>query len=292
MDQLHVSNYSFSALQAMSTGIIPPNRNADSIEPKLRAFSHIFHPSCALHLKSRLRAVLLKSFGFGQVGGELLLVHPDYLLATLSRTEYEDYAKRLALRERKAAKQALDGLLQVRPMLSIKTAPPYSAEAERDALLNPAARTSYDAASGAWTMSASAAKTKATDQLALPSVSIGKPGVGIDVQLLSELPIDNEEFLARNFSPAELTYCRAQPDARASLAGRWAAKEAIVKALCSQHPENKPEWFAGPGAPLAPIQVLPGAAGAPMATINGQALPLKLSISHSGAYAVAIAVLE
>ncbi len=30
-----------------------------------------------------LKAGLLKSFGFGQAGAEILVVHPDYLLAAL-----------------------------------------------------------------------------------------------------------------------------------------------------------------------------------------------------------------
>ena len=178
-------------------------------------------------------------------------------------------------------------------MLDIKTAPPYPAEAERDALLNPAARTSYDPATGRWSMSSAAAKATSADALLLlPPIPKGQAGVGIDVQLLADLPMDNEDFLARNFSPAELAYCRAQPDARASIAGRWAAKEAIVKALCSQQPDKRPEWLAGPGAALAPIEILPGAARVPVATVNGKALPAKLSISHSGAYAVAIAILD
>ena len=59
----------------------------------------------------------------------------------------------------------------------------------------------------------------------------GVSGVGTDVELISAIPVDNESFLERNFTPAELAYCRSAPDTRASLAARWAAKEATVSLL-------------------------------------------------------------
>jgi fatty acid synthase subunit alpha len=49
-----------------------------------------------------VKAVLMKSFGFGQAGGEVLLVHPDYLLAAVGDDEFAEYRTRRALRERGA----------------------------------------------------------------------------------------------------------------------------------------------------------------------------------------------
>ena len=34
---------------------------------------------------------MLKSFGFGQAGAEVLIIHPDYLLASLGDDEYNQY---------------------------------------------------------------------------------------------------------------------------------------------------------------------------------------------------------
>ena len=53
----------------------------------------------------------------------------------------------------------------------------------------------------------------------------------------------------RNFTEAEIAYCLAQPDPRASFTGRWCAKEATIKALSSRHPEHAKVWD-GAGAPL------------------------------------------
>jgi len=64
-------------LQSLDTGLVPGNRNADNIEAKLRAFDHVYYPSQTIQTDS-LKAGLLKSFGFGQVGGEVLVIHPDY----------------------------------------------------------------------------------------------------------------------------------------------------------------------------------------------------------------------
>ena len=43
-------------------------------------------------------------------------------------------------------------------------------------------------------------------------------------------------FVARNFTPAEIEYCSSAPSPPSSFAGRWAAKEAVVKALSSCRP--------------------------------------------------------
>ncbi len=123
-------------------------------------------------------------------------------------------------------------------------------------------------------------------------------GLGVDIQLISEINIDNPNFLERNFTPAEIAYCRAAPDPHASFAGRWAAKEAVVKAKMNVRPEGK-NYTRGGGAPLIEIEILPGNSGAPMVIQHGRALEnarelgiaeIKVSISHSGDY-VAAAVL-
>ena len=53
-------------------------------------------------LAGGFRAGLLKSFGFGQAGAEILVVHPDYLLGSLDAAAYAHYAKKRGAREAKA----------------------------------------------------------------------------------------------------------------------------------------------------------------------------------------------
>ncbi len=103
-------------------------------------------------------------------------------------------------------------------------------------------------------------------------------GVGVDIQQISELfpePIaspKSDSSLAEIFSLRELSYAEGADDARQTLSGLFAAKEAIVKADPN-----------GADGSLADIEVLPQSDGAP--THDGYLL----SISHSGDFAVAFA---
>ncbi len=133
---------------------------------------------------------------------------------------------------------------------------------------------------------------------ALVAVAGNAAGLGVDVQLISEINIDNPNFLERNFTPAEVAYCRSAPDPHASFAGRWAAKEAVVKAKMNVKAEGK-NYTRGGGAPLIEIEILPGSSGAPTVVQHGRALEnareigiaeIKVSISHSGDYVAAVAL--
>jgi len=88
-------------------------------------------------------------------------------------------------------------------------------------------------------------------------------------------------FLSKAFTPAELAYCAGRPE---RLAGRWAAKEAVIKC------------FAGTPIrlPRRRIEVLPDADGAPRVRLIGEAFgaEVELSITHAGGIAVATAMLE
>ena len=74
-------------LQVMQSNIVPGNRNLDNVAEELRTNGYLFYPNRSIHLP-RVEAGLMKSFGFGQAGAEILLVHPDRLLAVLSEEEY------------------------------------------------------------------------------------------------------------------------------------------------------------------------------------------------------------
>ena len=88
-------------------------------------------------------------------------------------------------------------------------------------------------------------------------------------------------FLNKVYTQAELAYC-AGDDER--LAGRWAAKEAVIKC------------FDGTGIcfPRRKIEVLPGPHGAPRARLlgDGRGAQVEVSITHHSRLAVATAHLE
>jgi phosphopantetheine--protein transferase-like protein len=127
-------------------------------------------------------------------------------------------------------------------------------------------------------------------------------GVGVDVEPLSTFAdlAGRWEFIARNFTPREIEHCQSAADPRASFAGRWAAKEAVVKALSNAAPQARSLW-SGPGAPLVGIEILQASSGAPVVVLHDHAKEvaqtlgvseIKVSISHAGDVAVAQALAQ
>lgn len=116
-------------------------------------------------------------------------------------------------------------------------------------------------------------------------------GVGVDIIEIARVAAavqHSERFLQRIYTPGEIAYCQQANPPYARLAGRFAAKEAVMKALESG-------W-----GPLAwqEIEVQRGPQGQPLVALFGAARELAqkqgvrrvlLSISHSRDYAVAYA---
>jgi phosphopantetheine--protein transferase-like protein len=105
-------------------------------------------------------------------------------------------------------------------------------------------------------------------------------GVGIDIQSVSELispaalkDLKGDPELRALFTPREMSYAEGRPDPRETLAGIFAAKEAIRKADAAMLER-----------PFTQIEILPDEQGAPR--IAGFAI----SISHSAGVAIAIAI--
>ncbi|KAI8872143.1 fatty acid synthase [Ramicandelaber brevisporus] len=304
-------------LQVLNTGIIPGNRNADNIDEVLRKFEYILYQSRSIHTDG-VKAGLLKSFGFGQVGGEVLVIHPDYLFAALEEAEYAAYRSKNAARQALAYRYLHDSFTGNGTLVRIKTSPPYTPEQESQVYLNPTARAEFDAKKGTYAFKAVAGDfsvnaveskasadmtqailTAATTTSSVPSAESSGRGVGVDVELVSAVNIDSDTFISRNFTAAEIQYCRSRPDPQASFAGRWSAKEAVIKAVSSLNVDGEKVWTQGAAAPLIDIEVLPGDSGAPKVVLHGAAKDavtkagvseLKVSITHSGAYSVALAI--
>jgi holo-[acyl-carrier protein] synthase len=97
-----------------------------------------------------------------------------------------------------------------------------------------------------------------------------------------------ERFLKRVFTPDEITYCRGRAP---NLAGRFAAKEATMKALGT----------GVRGVSWKDIEVIRAESGAPSVKLHGRAkaraerlqvVEISLSISHSREFAVAFVVAQ
>jgi ADP-dependent NAD(P)H-hydrate dehydratase / NAD(P)H-hydrate epimerase len=109
---------------------------------------------------------------------------------------------------------------------------------------------------------------------------IGVDAVSVD-RIALAVKRSGPGFLAKVYTPAEVAYCAGNSE---RLAGRWAAKEAVIKC------------FDGTGIcfPRRRIEVLPGPSGAPRVRLlgNDRGAQLEVSITHHSALAVATAHLE
>ncbi len=133
-------------LQALDTGLVPGNRNADNVDPLLSAIPHLTFPTRSIQTKS-LKAFSMTSFGFGQKGGQLIGIHPRYLYGAIDRACYESYAARVMKRTRLCNRAYLYAMLENR-IIACKTAPPYSPADQDAVLLDPRSRISAETPQG------------------------------------------------------------------------------------------------------------------------------------------------
>ncbi len=105
-------------------------------------------------------------------------------------------------------------------------------------------------------------------------------GVGVDLELI-------DRFVApplAAYTRTEIAQCRAQAEPAESFAGRWCAKEAVIKAVS--------KWAR---LSLRDVEVLADATGRPRAEIVGRlgagrpVLRIEVSIAHGAGLAIAIA---
>ncbi|KAJ2190938.1 fatty acid synthase alpha subunit Lsd1 [Coemansia sp. RSA 532] len=132
-------------LQSLRTGLIPGNRNADNIAAELKQYEYPLYLSQTVQTTG-IKAALLTSFGFGQVGGELLVLHPDFVLATLERSVLEEYNKKLEVRRSKSFRYWQDTLMGKHPFVQVKHSPPFTPDQEQSVYLDPLARAHFDSA--------------------------------------------------------------------------------------------------------------------------------------------------
>ena len=119
-------------------------------------------------------------------------------------------------------------------------------------------------------------------------------GIGTDivkVSRIAKLLERHPEFAEKVFTDLEIEYCRSRPSPAQSYAARFAAKEAVMKALGTGR-DGQVNW--------RDIEVLRAAEGVPQLKLHGLALQRMetlgadsalLSLSHEKEYAVAFVLL-
>lgn len=121
-------------------------------------------------------------------------------------------------------------------------------------------------------------------------------GVGLDVvevdRMAQLLARRGPVALRRLFTETEVAHCRAAPHPAASFAARFAAKEALLKALGTG-------WSGG--VRWVEVEVVAADAAAPRLVLSGRAAALAaqrgvarchLSLTHTAQWAAALVVLE
>lgn len=119
-------------------------------------------------------------------------------------------------------------------------------------------------------------------------------GIGVDIIEVAKIArhIEREHYLCKIFTPSEVAGCEARVDTAECFAGKFAVKEAFMKAIGSGIRQGV--WFIQ-------IEVLNRTTGQPYARASGQAKKvleilgvtrIHVSLSHSAGMAIGCVVLE
>ena len=285
----------------------PDEHTLSNIDAMFQQHTFLMFPAVPVHTDG-IRAGVMSSFGFGQVGGTALVLHPRYLFGALTPSQYATYKSKNVLRGQQAYKSMTEMMI-TNSLVKIKEAPPFTPELEIPVLMNSLARATLDPKTGSYAftnkqlpkgVTVDGANSKTVSDIVAGTGSAA--GVGVDQgmpprctylsisltptfvsELISSVPSHNPTFVARNFTPAEISYCNAQPSPPSSFAARWVGKEAVFKSL---NVRSK-----GAAAAMLDIEILPNAeSGAPEVTLHGDAQKaaaekgvdkVLISLSHS-----------
>ena len=119
------------------------------------------------------------------------------------------------------------------------------------------------------------------------------PGIDLveTARIARAIERQGEAFLRRVFTPAERAYCESLADSAGSYAARWAAKEAVAKALGTG---------IGGDASWVEIEVVRAESGEPGIVLHGTTAAaaakrgvkeVRISLTHTEHYAAAFAVI-
>jgi holo-[acyl-carrier protein] synthase len=118
-------------------------------------------------------------------------------------------------------------------------------------------------------------------------------GIGVDIieiaRIRRSVEALGDRFLEKVFTPQEIAYCRAKHDSQQHFAARFAAKEAVSKALSTGW-AGEFRW--------KDVEVINDASGQPHVTLHSKlrdtlaSSSIFVSISHSETHVVAVALIE
>lgn len=286
------------AIQILNSGIVPGNRNADNVDKVLEEYEYVLYPSRSMQTDG-IKAVSVTSFGFGQKGAQAIVVHPDYLFAVLDEQTYNDYASRVSARNKKTYRYMHNAITR-NTIFVAKDKAPFTDELEQPVYLDPLVRVEESkekklvfTKKGVQSNKSYISSVADSTAKALANLNKGSKGVGVDVELLSAINLENDTFVERNFTPNEIEYCSKSASPQASFTGTWSAKEAVFKAL------GVPS--KGAGASLVDIEIIRDSNGAPQVNLSGAAKTaatkagvkkVNVSISHDDFQATAVALSE
>lgn len=264
-------------VQMFETGLVPGNRRADNVDKYLQKYGHMVYPNRSIQTDG-IKAFSVTSFGFGQKGAQVIGVHPKYLYAVLDEAAYEAYRIKAEARQKKAYRYFHNALV-TNTMFVAKDKAPYTPEQESQVLVQPGARVTMQKGAASFTYPTTTPVKKDVKARVEESVSAiagqlanannsSNTKVGVDVEEINALNIDNATFVERNFTAAEQNYCRAAPSPQSSFVGRWCAKEAVFKSLGVAG--------KGAGASLIDIEITNDETGSPVVTVS----PITLTQSY------------
>ena len=113
----------------------------------------------------------------------------------------------------------------------------------------------------------------------------------VDIERVKKLAAEHGEKLKQKvFTPEEINYCETHADPDIRFAGKWAAKEAVVKALGTGWAHE---------VLYKNIEIVNDSYGKPVVRLHGKAATIaktkqidriSISVAHEKLYAVAVAV--
>lgn len=254
-------------LQVLNSGLVPGNRNADNVDKVMEKFDYIVYPNKSIQTDG-IKAFSVTSFGFGQKGAQAIGIHPKYLFATLDHAQYQTYKQKVQARQKRAYRYFHNGMIS-NSLFVAKTHAPYTDDQQSKVFLDPTSRVSLNKKTSELTYSgkqhvASGNENTRETVEALAKATAGNIGekskVGVDVESVDAINIENETFIERNFTYAEQAYCKKAANPQASFAGKWSAKEAVFKSLGVES--------RGGGASLKEIEVRNDEKGAPIVKVS------------------------
>jgi fatty acid synthase subunit alpha len=156
-------------------------------------------------------------------------------------------------------------------MFRAKDKSPYEDDRMQEVFLNPSARVTADQKTkkytypkkldtGALKKDAKAQETQKMLESITQASASANTKVGVDVERIDAINVENDTFIERNFTAQEIAYCQKAASPQSSFAGKWSAKEAVFKSLGVQG--------QGAGAALKDIEIVNDENGAPTVKVR------------------------